>query len=63
MSAGTGIISMFDRAARCLDYILSSTSGVISNNLSLDTVVNGYVTIDQLTMALVVECREWSPIM
>ena len=37
MSVGIGMISIFDGAGECLDRRLSSTSGVMSHNMSSDS--------------------------
>ena len=39
MSAGTGMITIFDGAGGRLDCRLSSTSGVMSHDMSSDTTV------------------------
>ena len=36
---GVGMISIFDGAGGCLDYRLSSTSGVMSHNMSSEATV------------------------
>ena len=62
ISVGIGMTSIFDGADVCLDCRLSSTSGVMSHNMSSDAtvrtaftnIVNGFVAIDKLTKALFV---------